>query len=341
MKTPLSLIALVALAACSGGGGDAQDNATDPVALVSLGTAQSGAVSETTTIYGAVEKGADAQFTLSAPAEATVTSIAAPAGTAVRRGQLVVGLRPSPSTRAQVGKAQADLRAARAAFARAQRLRADGLASDADVETARQTMQSAQAMAQSLASQTGGLSLRAPGAGYVQSIAANPGDLVSAGTTIATISRVGSLRARFGIDPAVARKLPRSTSLTIRPSGGGAPFGATVQSVDPTVDPQTRLASLYVAIPAGQGLGPGQPLTATVPVQQSGNAITIPYAALMNDGGQPYVYVVQGAVAHRHDVTTGASSGDRIAITKGVAAGDRLVVQGGTGVEDGMKVRTK
>jgi membrane fusion protein (multidrug efflux system) len=56
---------------------------------------------------------------------------------------------------------------------------------------------------------------------------------------------------------------------------------------------------------------------------------------------QPYVYVVTKGVAHRHDVVTGPSSGERIAILTGVSAGDKVVVQGGTAVEDGMKVRTK
>jgi membrane fusion protein (multidrug efflux system) len=76
-------------------------------------------------------------------------------------------------------------------------------------------------------------------------------------------------------------------------------------------------------------------------VGSSNDALTIPYAALLDDGGQPYVYVVAGGIAHRHDVTTGATSGDRIAITKGVSAGDQIVTQGGTALEDGMKVRTK
>jgi membrane fusion protein (multidrug efflux system) len=69
--------------------------------------------------------------------------------------------------------------------------------------------------------------------------------------------------------------------------------------------------------------------------------VTIPYEAILDDGGQPYVYVVANGIAHRHDVVTGPSSGTRITIIKGVSAGDIVVVQGGTAVEDGMKVRTK
>ncbi|GAA4778576.1 efflux RND transporter periplasmic adaptor subunit [Stakelama sediminis] len=339
MIRPFVFACLISLSACSGGG--AQDNSPTPVALVSLGTAQKQAVAQSMTLYGSVETGAEAQYTLSAPVEAIVAAIAAPVGTPVHRGQLVVRLRPSPTTQAQLIQARSDAQTASEALARAQRLRSDGLASDADVESARKAAQSAQAMLASLTSQTNGLALRAPGAGFVQSVTANPGNLVSAGTTIATISRRGTLRARFGVSPAVAGKLSPGTVLTIRASDGSPPFDAPILSVDPTVDPQTRLASVYIRVPQALHFGPGQTLTATVPVTQAGSDVTVPYAALLNDGGQAYVYVVRNGIAHRHDVQTGASGPKRVAILSGVAAGDKVVIAGGTGVEDGMKVRTR
>jgi RND family efflux transporter MFP subunit len=330
---------LLLLTACSSG--DTGEAGSSPVALVSLATAQQGNISEMATLYGAVERGADAQYTLSAPAEGVVVSVAAPVGTTVRTGQLVVRLRPSPATRADLAKADSDAQAAQTAQARAERLRADGLASDADVETARAAAQAADALRTSLSSQTGALELRAPGSGNVATVVVNPGQLVAAGTIIATISRDSDLRARFGIGPSVAHRLSPGMTLSILPAEGGTPLATTVLSVDPTVDPQTRMGSVFVRIPAALGIGAGEPLTAQVPVTQSANALTIPYRALLDDGGQPYVFVVSQGIAHRRDVITGPSGGDRIAIVRGLAAGDKVVVEGGTAVEDGMKVRTR
>ena len=246
---------LLALASCSGGGEEADAGATEPVALVTLATAQQGSIAQTTTLYGAVEQGSDAQYTLSAPVEAMVDSVPAPVGTAVARGQTVVRLRASPGTRASLAVAQADFRTAQAAFARAQRLRADGLVSDADVETARAAAQGGRALLDSLSAQANGLNLRAPGPGHVASIATNPGDLVQAGTTIATLSRLGDLRARFGVEPGLARTLSPGTVLRITPSGSGTPFSAPILSIDQTIDTQTRLASIFVRVPAGTGTG--------------------------------------------------------------------------------------
>lgn len=339
MKKHIALAALWLLAGCSGSADDTVE--ADPVALVELGRASTGQVSQTLTLYGAVERGAEAQYALSAPVEANVVAIAAPVGTAVRRGRIVARLNPGPTVRADYVRAISDARATGQALARARRLRADGLASDADVEAARAAAQAAVAQRDALASAIRGLTLVAGTSGHVETVAVNVGDLVPAGATIATLSRDGALRARFGIAPEAAKAVTPGATLQISANGRAGRISAAIQSVDGVVDPQTRLASVFVRIAPAQGIAAGQPLTATLPVAQVGNAITIPYVALLDDGGQPYVYVVRNGVAHRRDVETGASSGDRIAIVKGVSSGEQVVTKGGTGVEDGMKVRTK
>ncbi|HEX7850242.1 MAG TPA: efflux RND transporter periplasmic adaptor subunit, partial [Sphingomonas sp.] len=135
MKAGMALTLAMLLAAC--GSGEQADGEAKPVALVAIAPAQQGAVDETLTVYGAVEAGATGKHVLAAPAEATVVAIAAPVGTKVGAGQVVVRLAPSPTSRLDYAKAASDAAAAQAAYARAQRLRADGLVSDADVETAR------------------------------------------------------------------------------------------------------------------------------------------------------------------------------------------------------------
>jgi RND family efflux transporter MFP subunit len=339
--TRLTLISpLLLIAACSGGA-DQADNAPEPVALVSLSAVTQGAVTKTDTLYGTANAGPTGTIGLAAPTEATVSRIVAPVGTHVGAGQAVVVLAPSPTTRVDLAKAQSDASAADKAYARAQRMRGDGLVSDADVETARAAAASADALARSMRARTGALTLRAPAAGVVQAVANQVGDLVPAGTGVATIARLGDLRAQFGIDPGSARQIHPGTPIRITTSAGAAPIEVVVQSVDPVVDPQTRLASVYAKLPGNAGIAAGEILSGIVEIGASGNALTIPYAALLDDGGQPYVYIVSGGVAHRHDVETGAVSGDRIAIVKGVKPGDKVVTQGGTALEDGMKVRTK
>lgn len=338
MKYTAPIAALLLLAACSGNSDE--DKAPSPTALVSLARVEQGTVSRRVTLYGLVEGGGASKRVLAAPAAAIISRIVAPAGTRIGRGAVIAVLTPAADTSLELAKAATDARAADAALARAERLRADGLASNADVETARAAAHTADAIRASLAGRTAGLVLRAPVAGVVDSVVGNPGDTIQAGATVATIAEPDDARARFGVDPGLAATLHSGDPLRImRPDGGAVEV--TVLSVSTVVDPQTRLAALFAALPAGSGFGIGETLKGEVSVSGQGEGLTIPYAALLDDGGQPYVFTTAGGVAHRRDVIIGPVAGDRVAITKGLNAGEQVVTQGGTALEDGMKVRTK
>lgn len=340
MSRPLIALIVLLLSACSGAN-DGEDAAPTPVARVTLADATRGAIEQRVTLYGTVQQDGDSRYALSAPVEARVETIVRGIGSVVRKGDVVARLQPSPASRAAMSKADSDLRAAEDAYARAVRLRGDGLASDADVESARSAAAAARAEQTAMASSRRQLTLRAADAGITETLNARPGDLVAPGTAIATVSRTLSRRARLGADPEVARRLQPGTKVTIEPGDGAATFEAPITSIDRSVDPQTRLASLFAEMPGGVSLAPGQPLKAHVPVATRSDAVTVPYDAILDDGGQPYVFVVVDGVAHRHDVVTGPADAARIVIEKGVAAGDQVVTGGGTGVEDGMRVRTQ
>lgn len=334
------LAPLLLLGACSGSG-DAGDTAAQPVALVKLAPATQGAAPRQLTVYGAAEPGPAGKMSLAAPAKSKVVAIDAPPGTAVRAGQTVVRLAPSAVTRADAAKAASDAAAADKALARALRLRSDGLSSDADVEAARAAAASANALKASFSDRTGGLTLRAPAAGIVDAVPVVIGDLLQPGAAVASVTRTGDVRVKFGIDPDGARSVRPGMRLHIAGVGSRPPIDALVESVSVAVDAQTRLASLYARLPAGSGIVAGEALTATVELPDTSAGISVPYAALLDDAGQPYVFAVAGGVAHRRNVTVAPSSGDRVTITQGLRAGDRVVVEGGTALEDGMKVRTR
>ncbi|PTS88030.1 efflux RND transporter periplasmic adaptor subunit, partial [Sphingomonas sp. HMWF008] len=296
-KSTVLLIAFL-LGACSGAA-EEEEAGPAPVALVSLGRVEPGALAEQVMLYGAVEAGPGGRLTVAAPAEATVVAIVAPVGSRVATGAVIARLAASPTTRVDLVKAGSDAQAANAALARAERLKADGLGSNAEVEAARAAATSAKAARAAMAARTGGLTLRAPAAGIVETVTAAPGDLVQPGAAVATISHASDLRARFGVDPALARSLRAGTLLHVTASGGAAAFDAPIETVNPAADPQTRLASVFARLPVAAGVAAGQTLSATADgtARAAGDAhLTIPYAALLDDGGQAYVYVVTGGV---------------------------------------------
>jgi RND family efflux transporter MFP subunit len=331
-------IAVVALlSACSGS--SSGKGSSPPVALVAVEQARKEAITQSVTLYGVVELSPAGQHVVPAPTEAVVVSIDTPVGTRVRPGQIIGQLRGSPATQVDLSRATADALAADQAYARAQRLRSDGLIGNSEVETARAAALSADATRDSLLRRVGSLSLRAPAAGYVATVAVRPGDIIAAGSVVATIDELGEVRARFGLDSALAQRVDPGASLLISRSAGGDPISSQILSVSPVVDPQTKLASIFASIPTNADLSAGVPLTGSLALISAANTPTIPYTALLDDAGQPFVFVVVDGVAHRRDVAIGATGRDRVAIAHGLVAGDQVITQGGTAVEDGMRVR--
>lgn len=332
------LVVALMLAGCGKQAADDSGDATSAVAEVETAAATSGGAAATTTAYGFTEQGAGSERALSTQSEAKVARIEAPSGTSVGAGQVVAVLTPSANARLDLAKASTDARSAADALARANRLRKDGLDSNADVNSARAAYLSAEATLRAAQQRGSTLVLRAPIAGTVQGLTAKPGDLLAAGTTVASIGAHGDLRVHLGADPATAAHVHSGQPITISAINSIGSTPTSVIGVDPQIDPATHLASIYARLPAGMAIGAGQPVKAVITLSGTGTGVTIPYSALLDDGGQSYVFVVKNGVAKRRKVTPGNSAGDLIQILEGLSPGERVVTQGGTALDDNMKI---
>ena len=163
-RVMLLLLLLALLMSCSDG--PSSDATSEPAALVTLATATPGDLAETVTVYGAASAGAASEQALSAPVESTIATIDAPTGTHVQSGQPIVTLQPSPTAALELIRATNDAAQAEAAYARAQRLRGDGLMSDA-TERPRGGGECGCTRA-SLARRSDALTIRAPASGTVR-----------------------------------------------------------------------------------------------------------------------------------------------------------------------------
>lgn len=335
------IVAIALCAAACGSKGKDQQPPAPPTALVTTAMAMVLPVETTLRLYGAADAGTSSNRDLTALSESIVLRIEKPIGSRVRRGEIVARLRPSPVSELELIRARSDAAAAASQHARMRRLRSDGLASDADVESARLAADSGRATVQSLTARRSSLVLRAPIDGFVSAVNSSPGDTLAPGMSVATIVPSSARRAKFGIDPEEARLIRPGAPLRIVAANGDAKYGVTVRSVDPGVDPSTRLAAIYADLPAGAAIGAGEPLIGELVLERSSGLPTIPYEAILSDAGQPYTYVVRKGVARRANLVVAATSKDRAAIRSGVSAGDVVVTRGGTALDDGVKVRVK
>jgi len=339
MKRALILIPLIAVSMSACQGKPEKDDAK-PVALVTTSSVTAGTIDYTVTAYGEAAYAPQGERVLAAPFEARLSEVLAPPGSTVRAGQAVAILAPSPTAQVDITKAAQDATSTQAAYDRTRRLRAAGLDSDADVEAAHAAAVVAAKSHQLLGGRMDALVLRAPAGGVVESVTPAPGDQVAAGAGVVKIGSLSLVRVRLGVEPATADRIAIGASVRLEPLSGGGAVDARVSAVDPHADAQTRLASVFCDV-AGSRLPPGVPVRGAIALRQGRNVLSVPRAALLYEGAQPYVFVSAGGTAHRRDVKIGSDGADRIEISDGLKTGEQVVVAGAAALDDGMAVRLK
>jgi membrane fusion protein (multidrug efflux system) len=74
-------------------------------------------------------------------------------------------------------------------------------------------------------------------------------------------------------------------------------------------------------------------------VLEAGDGLLIPEEAVVAEGGETYVYVVEDGRSTRRAVTLGQRLPGRVAVTAGVAQGDLVITRGLQKARDGAPVK--
>ncbi len=332
--------AVLTLCACSKGHGPDAEDAAKPSALITTAAVETTASAEGATAYGVAEVAPEGERSLVAPVEAVVDSVLVSQGATVRAGQVLMRLKASAQSELDLKKSAADLDVAHRALERALRLRGGGLVSDGDVETARAADLSATETHRSLGARIAAIdAVKAPADGVIEALSVNPGEQVSAGAALGRLGQTAALRVRLNLDLADAARVRPGASVVLKTPGDDDAADRTegvVSQVSQRIDPQTHLATAWVAVHAG--LAPGQPVQGRIALSRD-HSPAVPRAALVYEDDKACVFVVEQGVAHKRTVRVGAEDGDKVAVVDGLKPGERVAVEGAAVLEDGMAVR--
>src|SRR3989338_1065256 len=107
-------------------------------------------------------------------------------------------------------------------------------------------------------------------------------------------------------------------------------FEGEVSFMSATLDPETRTSHLWIRMPNKEiRFKPGMLAQAAVIVNEKSRAIAIPKEAVMEEGGEKFVYTEEGEnTFKRQSVVLGISNDKYIEIKKGLIPGDRVVASG-------------
>jgi RND family efflux transporter MFP subunit len=289
-----------------------------------------------------------------APEAARIVEIPRAEGDRVRQGDILVRFE-IPSSAAEVQKQVAEVQRAQAALAnaKANQVRAHdlferGIAARKDVEDADRAVADADAaLAQAEAARAAaGLVaarsvVRATFDGVVAKRYHNPGDLVE------PVSADPVLRV---LDPRrleVVASVPLADSPRIvigaaahltRVAAGGPEVGLKVLSRPAAVDPGTATIPVRLAFNAPTNFPAGTPVEVEIEAELHPNAVLIPAPALVREGEETAVFVVNGDKAQRRPVEIGLTDGEHVEIVSGVKAGETVIVDGQAGLPDGATI---
>ncbi len=260
-------------------------------------------------------------------------------GTVVNAGTPLVQL-DDRVARARMQSAQASATADQKDLSRSRDLVKEGLESRQAFEQNEARAASSRTNAQVSVTQLEQTLLRAPFTGTVGARAFDVGAYVNPGDRIVTLEDRSVLRAEFRLPESYfpRLKLGETFALSNRLLPDLAIQG-TVDFIDPRVASDTRSILVRGTVPNPTGrLLPGLFFDVRLTLAVRSDALVVPVGALITSLTDTYVYRIDGDVARRVAVKTGAIADGVAEIVEGLKDSDQVVVTGQFRLRDGAKV---
>ncbi len=264
-------------------------------------------------------------------------------GEPVRAGQVVVRL-DSAEYEARVAQARGNLNNVRAQLAIAAKTRENNMAlvdkgfisrnaldnSENQYAAARASVDAAQGALDLVTKSLSDTVLRAPIAGLVSVRHVQPGEKVAADSKLLEIVNLQKLELEAAVPASDIGRVAIGQPVELRVEGQPAPFEGKVVRINPATQSGSRSVPVYVQLANTQNqlrvgmFAEGQLVLASRP-----GVLALPPGALRSDGGNSYVFVIDGGKVARRPVTPGASglagAERRVEILSGLAAGAQVI----------------
>ena len=284
---------------------------------------------------------------LEAPGEAQVVAktsgvmvqLLAEEGDLVHAGQVLARL-DGDRVRLEAARQLATVRKLENNFRRSQELAAKKLVSAESSDQIKYDLESARAAYDLARLELSYTNITAPISGVVAQRMAKPGNLVALNAPMFRIVNNSHLE---GVLNAPERESGRlKVGLPLRMTVDAVPgkvFAGKVDRISPVMDSSSGTFRVVCAFDNAPELRPGMFGRIEVVYDQRTDALTVPRIALLEDEGEPAVYVIDGKKAKRVTVQLGYTNGEIAEIRSGIKEGDRVVTAGKVAIRDGTEVQ--
>lgn len=189
----------------------------------------------------------------------------------------------------------------------------------ANVESARAALDVAQkALADTV--------LKAPIDGLVASRSVQPGEKVSPDNRLLDVVDLTQMELEAAVPASEIGRVSLGQEVQVKVEGLPEPFAGKVARISPATLPGSRSILVYIQVDNPQhALRAGMFAEARLTLASRSGVVTLPLAAIRQEGGAPVVYAIENGRLVQKPVTLGMRGADRVEITGGLAAGDRVV----------------
>ncbi|MCB1918415.1 MAG: efflux RND transporter periplasmic adaptor subunit [Candidatus Competibacteraceae bacterium] len=241
--------------------------------------------------------------------------------------------------RAQLIAAQADRNQAHAKYDRAKALLGRNLISRNDYDTLKGAYETAEARVQQAESQlsggarqTGYTQLQSDQAGVITAVQAEVGQVVTAGQPVLNLALPGEKEVEISVPENRHDELRVGDKVQISLwSAPGQTYQGQVREIAPLADPLTRTYAAKVTfVDADSAVKLGMTASVRASRRLALPAIRLPLTALIEQDGQPAVWVVdpQSLKVFRRRIELGPFHENQVTIARGLAPGERVVTAG-------------
>ena len=301
---------------------------------------QAGGLGSEILAQGVVASTPEGEAVLTARADGAVVRINRQLGDFVRAGEAVAIMesRDAASIAAERSSASANLALARSTYAREKKLFDAKVTARQDLEGAQAAL--AQAEAEARRSQSAASAAKVSGdgrtlgvisliSGRVTKADAKLGSYVLAGTELFRVSDPNRIQINASVLAADARRVKPDDTAVIELLGGET-VTAVVRSATPSLDPESKTATIVLTPQGIGGLTPGQGLRARIKPRGGGDnaLIALPEEAVQTVEGKEVVFVKTAKGFQATTVVTGKRGGGRIEIVEGLTPWSTIVTKG-------------
>jgi membrane fusion protein (multidrug efflux system) len=324
--------------ACRGESNEAADEEDKAPAIpVEISTATRGDIFAIYSGTAPIEAFADAQVVAKVGGE--VRDIRVEEGDDVTAGQILLRL-DGDRLRFEAQQAEANLRKLQRDFQRNRDLKERSLISPGDFEKIQYEMEALEATFRLAELELGYTEIRAPIDGVVSQRFVKLGNTIDVNTPTFQITSLEPLVSYLHVPEREYRRIGIGQNASIAVDAlQGVRFEGTVARVSPVVDPLTGTFKITIEVSdPSRRLKPGMFGRISIVYDKRENALKIPRSAIVQEAGEPSIFVIEDDTAHRRVVHTGYVEAGQIEIVDGLSDGEQFVLVGQTGLREGSKV---